>query len=108
MHKETAMRGYIVGFKSRESANHEIVDCWFSTSPKDAMRWHIPELAEADVRLFNRGILINDDIQCPYLLRNFEVEECEDGYVAACEGPFVIREGCEGGTQKGSGVTRQV
>ncbi len=33
------MKGYIVGFKSRESANHEIIDYWFSSSSKDAMRW---------------------------------------------------------------------
>ena len=65
------MKGYIVGFKSRESANHEIIDYWFSTSPKDAMLWDLREFAEGDVRHFNRGITINEDIQRPHTLQDF-------------------------------------
>ncbi len=32
------MKAYIVGYKSRESANHGIIDYWFSLSSKDAMK----------------------------------------------------------------------
>jgi hypothetical protein len=85
------MKGYIVGFKSRESANHEIIDYWFSTSPKDAMRWDLREFAEGDVRHFNRGITINEDIQRPHTLQDFQIEEFEGRFVVWCDGPFVIR-----------------
>ncbi len=68
------MKGYIVGFKSRESANHEIIDYWFSSSSKDAMRWGLREFAEADVGLFNRGITINEDLQRPHMLTDFSIE----------------------------------
>lgn len=86
------MKGYIVGFKSRESANHEIVDYWFSTSPKDAMTWAMRELVEADVRVFNRGITINEDISRPHLINDFQIEELELGkFIVFAEGPFVIR-----------------
>jgi hypothetical protein len=94
------MKGYIVGFKSRESANHEIVDYWFSSSPKDAMRWRLRELAEADVRHFNRGITINEDLQRPYSLSDFQMEEVEDGFVVWADGPFVVR---GSGTARNSG-----
>lgn len=87
----TGMKGYIVGFQSRASANHEIVDYWFSTSPKDGMRWDTRELAEADVLIFNRGITINHDLHRPYVLQSFEVEEFNDGFIVGCEGPFAIR-----------------
>lgn len=53
------MKGYIVGFKSRASADHQVIDYWFSDSAPDAMRWNLRELAEADVCLFNRGITIS-------------------------------------------------
>ena len=86
------MKGYIVGFKSRESADHQIIDYWFSNSPKDAMRWDIRELAEADVRLFNRGITINEDLGHPHFLNDFEIEEPEPGkFIVFAEGPFVVR-----------------
>lgn len=85
------MKGYIVGFKSRESANHEIIDYWFSPSPKDAMRWSLRELAETEVRLFNRGITINEDLHRPHLLSDFQVEEFEGGFVVWADGPFAVR-----------------
>jgi hypothetical protein len=93
------LKGYIVGYKSRESANHEIVDYWFSTSATDAMRWHLKELAEKEVPLFNRGITINEDLQRPYILNDFQIEEVEDGFVVWCEGPFVVRVRGEGAAQ---------
>ena len=93
------MKGYIVGFKSRESANHEIVDYWFSSSPKDAMRWSLKELADADIRLFNRGITINEDLQRPHTLNDFQIEEVEDRFIVWCEGPFVVRARGEGVAQ---------
>jgi hypothetical protein len=87
-----AMKGYIVGFKSRASADHQIIDYWFSDSANDAMRWDIRELAEADVRLFNRGITINEDLGQPHLLQNFEIEEVEaEKFIVFAEGPFVVR-----------------
>lgn len=85
------MKGYIVGFKSRESANHEIIDYWFSPSSNDAMRWGLREFAEADVRLFNRGITINEDLQRPHMLTDFQIEEVENGFVVWADGPFVVR-----------------
>lgn len=85
------MKGFIVGYKSRESANHQIIDYWFSDSPKDAMHWPLRELAEAEVRCFNHGITINEDLQNPFLLQDFQIEELEDGFVVWCEGPFVAR-----------------
>lgn len=85
------MKGYIVGFKSRKSADHEIVDYWFSSSPKDAMRWTIREFVEVEVRHFNRGITINEDLGRPYMLTDFEIEEPEPGQFIVCaEGPFVV------------------
>jgi hypothetical protein len=93
------MKGYIVGYKSRESANHEIIDYWFSTSPKDALRRPTRELAEAEIFLFNRGITINADLQRPHLLNDFQVEEFEDGFVVWCEGPFVVRARGEGAAE---------
>ena len=90
------MKGYIVGYKTRESANHGIVDYWFSTSPKDAMKIPSREWAESEVRLFNRGITINEDLQRPHRLDDFQVEEFEDGFVVWCEGPFVVRARGEG------------
>jgi hypothetical protein len=55
------------------------------------MRWSLRELAEADVRHFNRGITINQEFQRPYMLKDFQIEEVEDGFVVWCEGPFVVR-----------------
>lgn len=52
------MKGYIAAFKSRASADHQVIDYWFSDSPKDAMCWDVRELVKADVRQFNRGITI--------------------------------------------------
>lgn len=85
------MRGYIVRYKSRESANHEIIDYWFSSSAKDAYKFPSKEWAEPEVSRFNRGITINEDLQRPHVLNDFQVEEFEDGFVIWCEGPFVVR-----------------
>lgn len=85
------MRGYIVGYKSRESANHEIIDYWFSTSPKDDLKFPSKEWAEPEVSRFNRGITINEDLQRPHVLGDFQLEEFDNGLVVWCEGPFVVR-----------------
>ncbi len=82
------MKGYIVGYKSRESANHEIIDYWFSSSPKDAMKVRTKEWAEQDVGRFNRGITINEDTPQPCLLTDFQIEEFEGEFIFWCEGPF--------------------
>lgn len=93
------MKGYIVRYKSRESANHEIIDYWFSDSPKDAHKFPSKEWAEGEVNRFNRGITINQDLQRPHVLDDFQIEEFEDGFLIWCEGPFVVRARGEGGTQ---------
>ena len=41
------MMEYIVGFESRVSADHEIIDYRFSFSPNDAMRWQLRDRAES-------------------------------------------------------------
>jgi len=97
------MKGYIVGFKSRASADHQVIDYCFSDSAQDAMRWDLRELAEADVRLFNRGIMINEDLGQPHLLDDFAIEEVEpEKFIVFAEGPFVPRprtSGSGGGTK---------
>jgi hypothetical protein len=93
------MKGYIVGYKSRESANHEIIDYWFSTSPKDAMKFPTKDWADTEKYRFNRGITINEDLQQPHRLDDFQIEEFEDQFVVWCKGPFVVRARGEGVAQ---------
>jgi hypothetical protein len=94
------MKAYIVWFESRESANGEIIDYQFSSSPTDAMSWSVRQFAGADIRHFNRGITINEDVGHPHRLTNFEIEEREPGkFVVFAEGPFVERTRGEGGGQ---------
>ncbi len=41
------MKEYIVGFESRASAEHEIIDYRFSFSPSDAMGWQLRDHAQS-------------------------------------------------------------
>ena len=86
-------KAYIVGFESRESANHEIKDYQFSSSAEDAMPWSSKTYAETEVLDFNRrGITINADLGRPWVVHTFQVEEREPGvFIIAAEGPFVER-----------------
>ena len=93
------MKAYIVGYKSRESANHGIFDYWFSLSSKDAMKIPTREWAQMEAGRFNRGITINEDIQRPHVLDDFQVEELEGEFVVWCDGPFVVRARGEGTVQ---------
>jgi hypothetical protein len=51
-----------------------------------------------EVGRFNRGIPINEDIQCPYVLDEFQIGEVDDGFIVWCEGPSVVRTNGAGAT----------
>jgi hypothetical protein len=55
------------------------------------MRWGLREVAEAEVRLFSRGITINEDLQRPHTLTDFQIEEAENGFIVCADGPFAVR-----------------
>jgi hypothetical protein len=85
------MKGYIVRYEHRASENGPMIDYWFSSSARDAMRYSDRDLAEGDVDHFNLGITINEDLGAPYVLQKFEVEEFEGKFMVSADGPFVIR-----------------
>jgi hypothetical protein len=85
------MKAYVRGYKSRKSANHEVIDYWFSITPQDAMKIPSREWAQGDIRLVRYGITINEDTDHPHLLTGFQIEEFEDGFVISCEGSFFFR-----------------
>lgn len=87
------MKGYLVRWRSRAEDDHRTIDYWFSTSPKDGGTWELCELAEVDMREFNRnGVMIPSSLGGNHVIHDFTVEEREDGkYVVCCEAPFIVQ-----------------
>jgi hypothetical protein len=86
------MKGYLVRWKSRADDDHRTIDYWFSTSPKDGATWDLSELAEIDMREFNRnGVTIPSSNGGNHVIADFIVEKREDGkFVVCCEAPFIV------------------
>ena len=85
------MKGYVVRWEIREDDDHQTIDYWFSTSPRDGATWPERESAEVHVRDFNqKGATIESSSGGEYTIQDFTVEEREDGkFVVFCEAPFV-------------------
>jgi hypothetical protein len=87
------MKGYVVRWKIRENDDHQTIDYWFSTLPKDGATWPTRESVEVHIRDFNKkGVTIPSSFG-GRTIHDFKVEEREDGkFVVFCEAPVILRE----------------